>query len=114
MKSSELIRQLQMLDPSGEVEVACDNHDIFFAELLTAYWDGDLQLLIRNPELKGYNITGAKVTQKGYKIVLRGMGVEDVLLDNLNAEIDLSELSPESKIRWENKIKEWREELSQI
>lgn len=90
MKVKELIQQLQELDPSGETEVSCGNHDIWTVEMLPAYYDGRLQLLIRDPEKTGecFDIIGAKYVSKGQKIKLTSMGVTDVLWDNPDAEID--------------------------
>jgi|SRR5208337_1700100 len=90
MKSKELIKQLQYLDPKGETEVSCGNHDIWTVDMEPAYYDGRLQLLIRDPEKTGkyFDIIGAKYVSKGYKIVLTSMGVTDVLWDNPDAIIE--------------------------
>ncbi len=58
MKTKELIRQLQREDPSGELECCVDNSDIFFVEHLPAYYDGCLEVLVRDKssELKGEHI----------------------------------------------------------
>jgi hypothetical protein len=90
MKTKELIKQLQELDPTGETEVSCGNHDIWIVEMLPAYYDGRLQLLIRDPELTGkcFDIIGAKYVSKGQKIKLTSMGVTDVLWDNPDAIVE--------------------------
>ena len=48
MKSKELIRLLQEEDPSGEVEVCVQNFDILGIHTEPAYWDGSLQVLMRD------------------------------------------------------------------
>jgi hypothetical protein len=96
MKSKELIRQLLELDPKGEVEVCVGNHDIWTVDLEPAYYDGRLQVLVRDPELTGkcFDIVGAKYVSKGQKITITSMGVTDVLWDNPDAKIDYSEVEP--------------------
>ena len=54
MKTSELIRLLQEADPSGEVECCIDNHDIYSVELWPAFYDGALEILVRDPSLRPY------------------------------------------------------------
>lgn len=97
MKVKELIRLLQEEDPTGETEVCVDNIDIFSVHTEPAYWDGKLQLLIRDDSKKPYyDVVGAKYVTKGCKIVLHPMSVSDVLWDNPDAEVDYSELHPSS------------------
>lgn len=93
MKSKELIKQLQEIDPTGEEEVCVDNVDIFTLTSKPAYWDGRLQLLIRDPKLVDcYDVIGAKYVVGGSKIVISPMSVTDVLWDDPEAFIDYSEL----------------------
>jgi hypothetical protein len=108
---------LQKEDPSGETEVCIDNLDIYFAERLEAYWDGRLQLLVHDEAKRGkcYSIVGAKVTSKGSKIRLHYMGVEDVIDNDPDAPVDLSEIgNEETKKEWEKRIAHWREETKRI
>jgi len=77
MKTKKLIAELQNIDPTGENEVCVENKDIHFVEAIEAYWDGRLQLLIRDPDEYYYNVIGGKVTQKGSKIKIHTMGIED-------------------------------------
>jgi hypothetical protein len=90
MKSKELIKQLQELDPTGEIEVGCGNHDIWYAERMPAYYDGRFQLLLRDPKLTGkcFDIIGARYVSRGDKIKLVSMGVADVLWDNPDAVVE--------------------------
>jgi hypothetical protein len=86
MKSGELIKQLQELDPTGEIEVIGSNGDIYFAEL--DYSNAET-LLIHDPALKGkaYSIIGiqigqeAKPTRPGL-IILHEMDMDDVFCDD--------------------------------
>ena len=89
MKSKELIRLLQKEDPTGETEVSVGNHDIFSIHTEPAYYDGKLQLLIRDPKLAPYyDVVGARYVSSGYKIVITSMSVTDVLWDNPDAKIE--------------------------
>jgi hypothetical protein len=96
MKTKDLIAALQDADPTGEVEVCVGNQDIYFVEQLPAYYDGRLQTLIvdNSPNPR---INGVKVHSSGNKVQIHIMGVEDVLLDDPDATIDLSDLNPESQ-----------------
>ena len=96
MKSSELIKQLQELDPEGVIEVCVNNVDIYFLDVEGAYYDGSLQVLTRDHSKDPYyNITGGKYVRSGKKIVLHPMSIRDVLWDNPDtAVIDYSEINP--------------------
>ena len=54
MKTKELIKELQELDPTGETEVVCGCGDIYFVEELPAYYDGRLGVLIKDESKKPY------------------------------------------------------------
>jgi len=103
MKSSELIKQLQELDPEGVIEVCINNVDIYFLDVEGAYYDGSLQVLTRDHSKDPYyNITGGKYVRSGSKIVLHPMSIRDVLWDNPDtAVIDYSGLSEDTRRRYE-------------
>jgi hypothetical protein len=88
MKTKELIKQLQELDPTGEVEVCINNtSDIFTIDLLPAYYDGKLTVLKRDLTKECYNITGIEIKAEGQKISLLDYPLEDYIIDqhkNLN------------------------------
>jgi len=92
MKSKELIRQLQEIDPSGEMQVVSGECDIFILETNPAYYDGKLVTLIRDKsKLPFYDIIGIKVKTEGKKINLKFMSAEDVIIEDWTAKVDLSE-----------------------
>ena len=93
MKGKELIRLLQEIDPTGEVEVSVGNIDIFDVHQEPAYWDGKLQLLVRD-ESKApyYDVVGGKYVVSGSKIVITPMSISEVLWSDPDAAIDYSEL----------------------
>ena len=112
MKSKELIKQLQELDPLGEIEVCVGNEDIYFAERLPAYYDGRLQVLILDEKKKPYyHIDGLKITGKGDKIKLHTVSLEDILWHNKNAVIDTSELSARSQKEYQDAVDEIKAEI---
>ena len=49
MKTKDLIKKLQELDPSGEIEVVdTSNSAIDFVEILPAFYDGTLEIITKN------------------------------------------------------------------
>ena len=111
MKSKELIRQLQKHDPTGEIEVCIDNQPIYFIENLPAYYDGLLKTLIQDESKidKGYSITGVRLVMNGRKLVLKYVEMEDVISENTDAIVDLSDLDPRRQAEWSKKIEDRRE-----
>lgn len=107
MKAKELIQRLQQFDP--DVEVCVDNKDIYFLEPKPAYWDGKLQLLLHDPAKrdKAGSIIGAKVVEKGNKLNIVALSIEDAIWDVPDLPVDLSELC--SKDEWEQRITKYRE-----
>jgi hypothetical protein len=95
MKTKELIRQLQAADPSGEIECCVENADIYSVEIAEAYYDGQLQILDRNPAILGYNVTGAHYGA-GYKIRIVPHSIGEALCDNPDLPVDYANL-PESR-----------------
>src|SRR5271154_5815793 len=93
MKGKELIRLLQEIDPTGEIEVSVGNIDIWDVHQEPAYWDGKLQLLVHDESKKPYfDIVGGKYVVSGSKIVITPMSITEVLWGDPDAAIDYSEL----------------------
>jgi len=82
MKSSEVIKLLQELDPTGEVEVSVGNVDIMDIGMLPAYYDGILQVLKKDLSKECYNIIGLEFKSEGSKIVISPYDIEDYILDH--------------------------------
>ena len=117
MKSKELIRRLLEIDPDGETEVCCGNHDIYFLDRLPAYYDGKLQLIITDPEKDGkcYSIIGGKVMTSGQKINIVTMGISDILIDNPEMPVDLSDVREQShEYCWHKKVEAMRKEYREL
>jgi hypothetical protein len=82
MKTKELIRQLKEADPSGECECVVGNVDILYVGGEPGYWDGWYEVLIRDENEEGYNVIGARVTNKGTKISIETHSIEWAILDD--------------------------------
>jgi len=117
MKVRELIRQLQELDPTGEIEVIGWAGDIYFAERMSDYYDGHPLLLIRDDSLKPYyDIVGMQIgSPTGEdKIVLHEMDLKDVLLDNPDLKVIINTGSSHSNDRYQKMVDEARAEMKAI
>jgi hypothetical protein len=117
MKVKELIKLLQEEDPTGELEVAIDNQDIHYIDVVEAYWDGRLERVIKDSAIKGYNVIGGKVLSSGKKLRIHTIGIEDVICNDPDVDIDLSDLEhnmPTSYKDWSEKIVKFRQEIKDI
>ncbi len=116
MKTGELIRLLQEADPSGEVECCIDNHDIYSVELWPAFYDGALEILIRDPSLRpNYDVIGGIIRRTGQKIRLRSLPLEDAVWDAKGQEfpITIEETDPQTRFYIEQEVQKWRDEAAQ-
>ena len=105
MKSSEIIKKIQEIDPTGEMEVCIENEDIFMIQQKPAYWNGRLQRLIWNEN----RITGAEILQTGNKICITPLGIEELVYTYPDIPINLSDLAPQTRKSWLDSITQWRE-----
>lgn len=102
MKSRELIAKLRELDPEGEIEVS----HVWDVERLPAYYDGALQII----DEKG----NCKVTTKGLKLCIITRTLTDVILDNSEAVIDISELEGTWVKKYQERIEDARTQSREI
>lgn len=72
MKTKQLIRLLNEVDPSGEAYVCIDRKPIYFIELKEGYWDGSYNYL----EYKNKQFTWVESTE-GNKIDIHTMNLFD-------------------------------------
>jgi hypothetical protein len=117
--TADLIRELQEIDPSGELPVCVGNAEIFYLDIIPTYHDGNLQRLVLDPDCKCYNVIGAKYPDGDMKINIRPLSIEDALLNDPDMPIDYSELYkcytyPESVERIIKRDEEGREECREI
>src|SRR5271166_4607739 len=89
MKGKELIRQLLEADPTGEIEVCVGNIDIHFVSLDPAYYDGQLQVLLRDPKRTGrcYDICGAEIRNEGQKVQIHTFSIQDAIWEDADLPI---------------------------
>lgn len=113
MRTKELIKELRKEDPSGELECVVGGEPIFFLQNLPAYYDGSLQCLVQDPDKSdGYDVVGAKFTDKGRKIEISTFTVEDAILEDLDLPVDCSEVGDAE--RKEKQVKEWRKKSKDL
>ena len=111
MKSKELIQQLQKLDPTGETEVCVGNTPIYFVESKPAYYDGVLKTLIHDePKVgKEFSIIGMKYIIHGEKLHLNLFEVDDLIGEDPEAFVDLSDLDEIRRERIGKQIEDLRQ-----
>lgn len=111
MKTKKLIELLNEADPSGEEEVCVGNIDIHFVSKDPAYYDGCLQVLVRDPLREPYyNITGAKINGTGSKIQIHILEIESAIYDNPELPVEVDS----SNIRYIEKVKGWRKDAKDL
>jgi hypothetical protein len=111
MKTKDLIKQLQEQDPSGDLEVVVGNLPIVFAYKQPGYYDGLLQILIKDEQ--GYH-SGYKFTPRGMKIQIHTTDLDGQLLDDPELPVDISEVSDHSIQRYKDLIEKTRQEMRDI
>jgi hypothetical protein len=114
MKTKELIKRLQEADPSGEIEVCVENEDIHFIERAPAYWDGRLQVLVRDSNKEGYDVVGAKITSRGEKLKIRTLSIDDAILNNPDLPVEIDVHNEEKRRHYKEEVKRWRLETIDI
>lgn len=98
MKTKELIRRLQEADPTGELEACVGNADVFFVSTEPAYYDGCLQVLIRDPaKAPYYDVVGARYVSAGSKVKIVPLSITDLLWDDHDAFVDYSGMEGDSR-----------------
>lgn len=104
MKVKELIRQLQEADPTGEVEACVGNIDIHFVSCESAYYDGPLQVLQRDPKRTGrcYDICGAELRHDGRKVQIHTLSIRDAIWEDPNLTVSVGGN--------DERVKKWRAE----
>lgn len=108
MTTKDLIALLQEADPDGTTEVCVDNQAIVGVLHLGAYYDGALQQVFS--DAPGRYPTSARVTKKGYKIVIDYLSIEDLIYDNPDFPVEL----PDGDDRWATRVAEWREQARKV
>jgi len=81
MKTKDLIKILNELDPSGESQVCILNEDIKYIGMREAYWDGRLEMVTKRSE-NGWPLK-SKITSSGTKIDIVPVDLEDIYIDSI-------------------------------
>lgn len=110
MKTKTLIRLLNKADPTGEQEVCVGNVDILDVWSEPAYYDGALQVLIRDENKPDFNVIGAKYVRSGTKINIITYGIMDAIYDNSEIPVDFVDCNDYYK----EKVEKWREEARKL
>lgn len=112
MKTKELIRQLQKLDPEGECECCISNLDIRYVDRMPYYYDGTLEVLKRDEN--GYVVGAEYPHVDKIKIVCDSIG--SIICDHPDAEfdVDYSGLSNGRDVRYKASHEEARKRGREI
>lgn len=88
MKAKELIKQLNAIDPTGEIEVFSDGGDIHYADALPWFYDGKPGILIKDEARTGYNVIGIRQinVKDGNKVYLKSLSLEDLAYENYDSD----------------------------
>jgi hypothetical protein len=111
MKSKDLIKLIQQKDPTGEMECCIGNADIYLVYSDPSYWDGCLEVLERDKNNPYYNVTGAKFTSKGVKLVLQPLSIRDAVFNDENLPVQFDDYT---KNKYEKIVEEWRKESREV
>ncbi len=111
MKTHELVKQLQLADPTGEAECCVGNTDIHFVDAEGAFYDGCLQVLRRNPDSQYYNIVGADYVGSGIKVVIHTLSITDAILNDSEIPVGYIGISPTTRKYYEDRVEARRQEV---
>ena len=112
MKTKDVIKMLQEADPSGEIECVVGNVDIYSAHMEPAYWDGSMQLLVRDPDCEFYNVIGAIYTSKGSKVSITTMSISDAMLEDPDLPVEVIDTFVTPHLQ--ERVDKWRSENMKI
>ncbi len=111
MKTKDLIAALMQSDPSGEIECCVGNRDIHFVSRGPAYYDGALQVYIRD---ESNNIRGVKRTNRGKKIQIHSYSVADLLCNDSELPITYEDIGGDMESHYRKRDEKAREESMEV
>jgi hypothetical protein len=85
MKTKDLIKKLQELDPEGDIECCVGNNSIIYVDKMPAYYDGHL---IKADMDSSSNVISHTITNKGFKINFMFYTLESAIIDNVDHKVD--------------------------
>jgi len=109
MKTKELIKELNEIDPSGNLEVTVGKIPIHFVERLPSYYDGKLQILMHDPKKAPYyDICGGVITDKGQHVCIHMLSIQDAIYEDPELKVILDLSSPERNAEYRDTVEDWR------
>jgi hypothetical protein len=111
MNTRALIAALQAADPSGELEVIAGGAPIYIVAKQPAYYDGALPVLVQDADGA---VVGFCYSDRGAKVKLELLDLDDALLDHPELPVDLSELSEARRERYGRMVEETRARMRKI
>lgn len=105
MKTNDIIKILQELDPKNECEVTISNQAIEHIGKEPAYWDGCMKIIEQNKNI----VTKLTITSKGMKIVLFPFDIRNTFWENIDFQIEYQG-EPWVETTYKKKYEEIREE----
>ena len=107
MKTRELIQQLNDADPTGELECCIKNSDISHVDVVPAYYDGTLELLVRDIDNPA-RVRSAIYETSGKKLRICPLSIEDVIFDDPDLVVQIHSCDEEIRDRLEASIASYR------
>jgi hypothetical protein len=111
MKGKQLIKLLQEMDPTGEIEVCIGNEAISHLDGMPAYYDGRLQMIETDKD--GCAVSATYVSG-GEKIKIITHDIEDEIWEDINFPVyfdqDISGYQHEKVEEMRERAREYRRE----
>ena|ERR1700742_1628707 len=111
MKTKDLIRLLNELDPTGEGHACIGNKDILSAHWEGSYYDGCLQVLKREGDFYEPDIVGAEIRSKGRKLVIEPWSISDALWNEPDMPVAFD--GDFARKNYAEQVEKWRTEVKE-
>ena len=96
------------------MECCIQNADIHYVDVEPAYWDGRLQVLVRDENTRYYNIIGAKYISKGEKLNICPLSISGAIFNNEHLPVSYDELQESWRERYQKSVEENRKTTRDI
>ena len=88
MNTRELTEKLSIADPSGELECCIGNSHISHIDVVPAFYDGALEVLVWD-KADPSKIRAAKLETSGKKVRINSLSIEAAIYDNPEMAVDI-------------------------
>lgn len=119
MKTKDLIRLLQEIDPDGECDVCISgeelhNTDILYVDRVECFKDGYAETFVRDPQLG--DVVGAYIGTGPDKVRLHTLALRDFMIffDQPTLPVLVKCGNPQSQRRIEEFVAMWRDETREL